>query len=86
MSFFPKDMLQSDQVKILPKTVKINNIRISYYVKFKKKMYGNQSQIQTSLSQGGRGGRGGFSSLDLPAFLPSAPLAPPLDLPLVTCS
>ena len=36
-SFFPKDMLQSDQVKILPQTVKINNIRISYYVKLKKK-------------------------------------------------
>lgn len=50
LSFFPKDMLQSDQVKILPQAVKINHIRISYYVKLKKKMYGNQWQIQTSLS------------------------------------
>ena len=37
-SFFPKDMLQSDQVKILPQTVKMNHIRISYYVKIEKKV------------------------------------------------
>ena len=46
-SFFPKDMLQSDQVKILPQTVKMNHIRISYCVKIEKKLYGNQWQIQT---------------------------------------
>lgn len=39
LSFFLKDMLQSDQVKILPQTVKINHIRISYYVKLKKNVW-----------------------------------------------
>ena len=42
LSFFPKDMLQSDQVKILPQTVKMNHIGMSFYVKLRKKLYDNQ--------------------------------------------